>query len=71
MPDTDATNVKKTNPRHAYLPKGSSGLKVDSNAKTEQIHAIQVSRFIGYYGRLDSEALARIEEAFRITLALR
>jgi len=71
VPVTDASNVKRTYPSHAFLPKGSGGLKVDSLAKTEQIRAIQVSRFIGYYGRLDSKALASIEEAIRITLALR
>jgi mRNA interferase MazF len=71
VPVTDASNVKRTYPSHAFLPKGSGGLKVDSVAKTEQARAIQVSRFVGYYGRLDKEAVARIDEAIRITLALR
>ena len=43
VPVTDASNVKRTYPSHAYLPKGSGGLKADSVAKTEQIRAIQVS----------------------------
>ncbi len=43
---------------------------MDSIAKAEQIRAIQVSRFVGYYGRLDKEILGRLEEAIRITLAL-
>jgi mRNA-degrading endonuclease toxin of MazEF toxin-antitoxin module len=43
---------------------------MDSVAKTEQIRAIQISRFVGYYGRLDKPSLTRIEEAIRITLAL-
>lgn len=71
VPVTDASNVKRTYPSHAHLPKGSGGLKVDSVAKTEQIRAIQVSRFVGYYGRLGKDAVARIEEAMKITLALR
>jgi mRNA-degrading endonuclease toxin of MazEF toxin-antitoxin module len=44
---------------------------MDSVAKAEQIRAIQTSRLVGYYGRLDRDSLARIEEAVKITLALR
>jgi mRNA-degrading endonuclease toxin of MazEF toxin-antitoxin module len=44
---------------------------MDSVAKAEQIRAIQVSRFVGYYGRLEKEALTRIEDAIKITLAFR
>jgi mRNA interferase MazF len=71
VPITDAANVKRLYPSHSHLPKGSGGLKMDSVAKAEQIRAIQASRFVGYYGRLDRDALARIEEAIRITLALK
>lgn len=70
IPITDASNVKRVYPSHAHLPRGSGGLKMDSIAKAEQIRAIQISRFVGYYGRLDKSAMARIEEAVRITLAL-
>ena len=71
VPVTDAANVKRLYPSHAQLPSGSGGLKMDSVAKAEQIRAIQVSRFVGYYGRLDRGLLARIEHAIGITLALR
>jgi mRNA interferase MazF len=71
VPVTDAANVKRVYPSHAQLPKGSGGLKMDSVAKAEQIRAIQVSRFVGYYGRLEKEALTRIEDAIKITLAFR
>ncbi len=71
VPITDAANVKRLYPSHARLPKGAGGLKMDSVAKAEQIRAIQVSRFAGYYGRLDRDLLGRIEEAIKITLALR
>jgi mRNA interferase MazF len=70
IPITDASNVKRVYPSHAHLPRGSGGLKIDSIAKAEQIRAIQVSRFVGHYGRLDKDAMARIEEAVRITLGL-
>jgi len=71
VPVTDAVNVKRSYPSHVFLPKNSGGLKVDSVCKTEQIRAIQISRFVGYYGRLDRSLLERIEEAIKITLALR
>jgi mRNA interferase MazF len=71
VPVTDAANVKRVYPSHAQLPKGSGGLKMDSVAKAEQIRAIQVCRFVGYYGRLEKEALTRIEDAIKITLAFR
>jgi mRNA interferase MazF len=71
VPVTDAANVKRAYPSHALLVKGSAGLKMDSIAKAEQVRAIQVSRFVGYYGRLDANALQRIDDALRITLALR
>jgi|ERR1700674_4228950 mRNA interferase MazF len=70
IPITDASNVKRVYPSHTHLLRGSGGLKMDSVAKAEQIRAIQISRFVGYYGRLDKNAMARIEEAVRITLAL-
>ncbi len=70
VPLTDAANVKRLYPSHAHLVKGSGGLRMDSIAKAEQIRAIQTSRFAGYLGRLDRDALARIEESLRITLAL-
>ena len=71
VPVTDAGNVRRVYPSHTYLTQDSGGLKMDSVAKAEQIRAIQISRFVGYYGRLEKEALARIEEAIRITLALK
>jgi len=63
--------VKRMYPSHTYLPRNCGGLKMDSVAKTEQIRAIQVSRFTAYYGRLEKDDLQRIEEAIKITLALR
>jgi mRNA interferase MazF len=70
VPVTDAANVRRPYPSHAHLAKGTGGLKMDSVAKAEQIRAIQVSRFVGYYGRMDGDALRRIEEAIKIALAL-
>jgi mRNA interferase MazF len=70
VPVTDAANVKRVYPSHAYLPTSSGGLKVDSIAKAEQIRAIQTSRFVSYWGRLDATSLKAIDEAIRITLAL-
>jgi mRNA interferase MazF len=71
VPVTDAANVKRSYPSHIHIPKGSGGLTMDSIAKAEQIRAIHVSRLVAYYSRLDKEILERLEEAIRITLALR
>lgn len=71
VPVTDAANVKRAYPSHVHLAKSSGGLKMDSVAKTEQIRAIQVSRFVAYFGRLEKDAITRIDEAIGITLALR
>jgi len=70
VPVTDAANVTRLYPSHAHLAKGSGGLRMDSVAKAEQIRAVQTSRFVAYLGRLDRDALARIEESLKITLAL-
>jgi mRNA interferase MazF len=69
VPVTDAANVKRLYPSHALLAKGRGGLKMDSIVKTEQIRAIQSSRFLSYHGRLEKESMSRIEEAIKITLA--
>jgi mRNA interferase MazF len=71
VPVADAANVKRLYPSHAHFPKGTGGLRMDSVAKAEQVRAIQISRFVGYYGRMDRDALARIEAAVRIALALK
>jgi mRNA interferase MazF len=71
VPITDAANVKRLYPSHAHLPNGVGGLRMASVAKAEQVRAIQISRFVDYYGRIDPDALARIEEAIKITLALK
>jgi mRNA interferase MazF len=71
VPMTDAANVRRLYPSHVHLPKGTGGLRMDSVVKAEQVRAIQISRFVGYYGRVDQAALARIEDAVKITLALK
>jgi mRNA-degrading endonuclease toxin of MazEF toxin-antitoxin module len=43
---------------------------MDSIVKTEQIRAIEIGRFVEYYGRLDSSGIKRIEQALKIALAL-
>src|SRR5581483_8858793 len=65
VPATDADNVKRPYPMHVHLARGQGGLKMNSIVKTEQIRAIQTSRFQEYYGRIDSQAIKRIEERER------
>jgi mRNA-degrading endonuclease toxin of MazEF toxin-antitoxin module len=71
VPLTDAANPKRIYPSHVWIAKGSAGLRLDSIAKTEQIRAIEVSRFVSYCGKLMDSQILQIEEAIRITLALR
>ena len=71
VPVTDAEHVRKTYPMHVFLPKGQGGLKKDSIVKTEQIRAIQTTRFSEYYGKLDAGSVTKIEEALKIILAMR
>lgn len=71
VPFTDAANPKRIYPSHVWVPKGSAGLRLDSIAKTEQIRAIEVSRFVAYCGKLADAQVKQLEEALRITLALR
>ena len=71
VPFTDAANPKRIYPSHVWMPKGSAGLRMDSIAKCEQIRAIAVSRLISFRGKLTSSQVAELEQAIRITLALR
>lgn len=71
MPCTDAANPKRIYPSHVWLPKGSGGLRMDSIAKAEQIRAIAVSRLAVYCGKLADSQMLQLEQAIRITLALR
>jgi mRNA interferase MazF len=71
IPLTDAANPKRDYPSHVWIAKGVAGLRIDSIAKAEQIRAIQISRFVSYTGRLPAFQMTQLEEAIRITLALR
>ncbi len=71
VPFTHAMNPKRIYPSHVWFAKGSAGLRLDSIAKTEQIRAIELSRFLIYCGKLSDSQMLQLEEAVRITLALR
>lgn len=71
IPLTDAANPKRIYPSHVWLPKASGGLRMDSIAKCEQIRAIAVSRLTTYFGKLVNSQVIQLEEAIRVTLALR
>ena len=71
VPITDADNPKRIYPSHVFLAKGSGGLTKDSIAKAEQIRAIETSRFIEHYGKLDQQQVADISTAIKHTLFLK
>ena len=68
---TDEVNPKRIFPSHVSVAKGSAGLKLDSGAKAEQIGAMEVSRVVTDCGKLAESQVHQLEEAIRITLALR
>lgn len=71
VPFTDAGNPNRLYPSHVWVAKGSAGLRIDSIAKCEQIRAIATSRLITFSGKLANSQIAELDEAIRITLALR
>lgn len=71
VPFTDADNPKRIYPSHVWVPRGSAGLRKDSIAKCEQIRAIALSRLVTFCGKLTASQVAELEQAVKVTLALR
>jgi mRNA interferase MazF len=69
-PLTDAANKKKIYPSHVLIPAGAGGLKKDSIVATEQVRAVNQSRFMHPLGRFDRKTMLAIEEALKISLDL-
>ncbi|MGH9517475.1 MAG: type II toxin-antitoxin system PemK/MazF family toxin [Terriglobales bacterium] len=71
VPLTDANNPKRIYPSHVWIPQPTAGLRITSIAKAEQIRAIATSRLVSFCGKLANSQMAELEQAIRITLALR
>lgn len=64
------TRDKKAHlPVHVFVRAEESGLRRDSVILTEQLRTLEKSRLTRYLGRLSPEAMARLDEALRLSLA--
>ncbi len=70
VPVTDRANKPRIYPSHVILKAGDGGLAIESVALTEQVRAINKSRFIEYVGHLAPRSLMGIDSALKITLDL-
>jgi mRNA interferase MazF len=71
VPLTSAVNHGgRPRPYQAVVAAGESGLEIDSTAQAEQVRSVSIGRIVCLAGRLNAEALARIDEALRVHLAL-
>jgi len=57
-------------PTHVAVPAGSGGLRSESVARAEHVRVMAKSRLVERWGTLDPAAMAEVEEALRIALAL-
>jgi mRNA interferase MazF len=64
------SNTDRVYPFQVLLTSGTTGLPVDSKAQAEQIRSVAVARIGRRVGILDVDALAALDEALRLHLAL-
>jgi mRNA interferase MazF len=65
-----SSNVNKVYPFQVLLSGNEGGLDRDSKAQTEQLRAVDVSRFGRRLGALQTATLRKVEDAIRLHLAL-
>jgi mRNA interferase MazF len=64
------SNVARVYPFQVLLRAGQTGLRQDSKAQAEQVRSVAVERIGKQMGRLPAAAMAELDEALRIHLAL-
>jgi mRNA interferase MazF len=64
------SNVARVYPFQVLLRAGQTGLRQDSKAQAEQVRSVAVERIGKRIGRLPAAAMAELDEALRIHLAL-
>ncbi len=69
-PITDAEHARKPSPIYVRVARGDGGLKKDSLVLCNQIRVVDESRLGRTLGRLSDEAIARVDQALRISLGL-
>jgi mRNA interferase MazF len=64
------SNVARVHPFQVLLRADQTGLRQDSKAQAEQVRSVAVERIGNQIGRLPAAAMAELDEALRIHLAL-
>ena len=64
------SNTARVYPFQVLLPKGTTGLDVESKAQAEQVRSVDVSRIRHRLGYLPGPTLTLLDEALRIHLGL-
>jgi mRNA interferase MazF len=64
------SNVARVYPFQVLLRAGQTGLRQDSKAQAEQVRSVAVERIGKQIGRLPAAALAELDGALRVHLAL-
>lgn len=64
------SNTNRVHPFQVLLAAAETGLSVDSKAHAEQIRSVSVGRIGPRIGTVPTEALAALDEALRLHLAL-
>ncbi|HEV8289346.1 MAG TPA: type II toxin-antitoxin system PemK/MazF family toxin [Candidatus Norongarragalinales archaeon] len=63
-------NIENVYPFEVFLSSKRTGLEKDSKVLLNQIRAVDKRRLVKRLGRLDDEALERVDESIRISLGL-
>jgi mRNA interferase MazF len=64
------SNVSRVYPFQVRLSANEGGLDRESKAQTEQLRAVDVSRFGRHLGTLQTPAVRKVEDAIRLHLGL-
>jgi mRNA interferase MazF len=64
------SNTRRVYPFQVLLPAADTGLAVDSKAQAEQVRSVAIERVGGRVGVVPPPALAKLNEALRLHLAL-
>lgn len=64
------SSQKPALPTHAAIPRGEGGLWRDSIALCEQVRTLEKTRLTRRMGTLGPQALARVEDALRVSLSM-
>lgn len=66
-----AEHVRKMYPVNVFVPRGEGGLAKDSVVLCNQIRTVDEARLGRIYGKFDEPIMAAIDQALKISLALR